>query len=150
MQLPRWNLIDLSLSSRLCAAQLEDRIEYILRTEKSKQAEGEFDMREAAHGPQMVLACYVRRLCERERMAQLERRFFISRQKKLRWGDKEEDAKRVYDSRANDIRYKEPMSVSPEREMLPSIETDSPDQLGRRQPSRLCRTGAVKYVDLTV
>ena len=146
MRLPYWNLIDLSLSSRLCAAQLEDRIEYILRTEQSKQAKGEFDIRNASHGAQKVLASYVRRLCERERMAEAARQYFKYKQKDLGWGVKKEDARRVYHHHANEVRYKEPMSVSPEREILPSIETVSLEQRMRRQPSRLCRNSAFSYV----
>ena len=149
MRQPYWNLIDLTLSSRLCAAQLEDRIEYILRTEQSKQARGRFDIRKAAHGQQKVLASYVKRLCEREVMARAARVYFINKQKDLQWGEKKEEAKCVYHHRANEVKYKEPMSVSPEQEKLPSIETDIPEQPVRRQPSRLCRASVISYVDLT-
>ena len=150
MRLQFWKLVDPSLSSRLCAAHLEDRIEDILRTEQSKQAKAEFDIHKAAHGSQRLLASYVKRLCEREIYARSARQYFLNKQKELRWGEKKEDAKRVYHHRTNDVKFKEPMSVSPEREVLPSIETDSPEQVMRRQPSRLCRIGTVNYVDLTV
>ena len=148
MRLPYWKLIDPSLSSRLCAAHLEDRIEYILRTEQSKQATGRFDIGKAAHGPQKVLASHIKRLCEREMMARAARVYFNYKQKDLQWGEKKEEAKRVYHHQANEVSYKEPMSVSPEREKLLSIEMDIPKQPMRRQPSRLCRTDAASYVDL--
>lgn len=91
MRMPQWDFIDLSLASRLCAAQLEDRIEYILETEESKQAGHEFDIRRASIKAQKILAAYVRRLCEREQEARTAMKYFKSKQKDLHWGPKEDD-----------------------------------------------------------
>ena len=91
MRMPHWDLIDQSKASRLCAAQLEDRIEYILETEQSKQTGHKFDIRRASIRAQKILAAYVKRLCEREKVARAARIYFLSKQKDLHWGPKNDD-----------------------------------------------------------
>ena len=139
MRQPYWDLVDLSYASRLCAAQLEDRIEYILETEKSQQASNDFDMRKADSRAQNTLAAYVKRLCKRETVAKSARRYFPSKQKDLQWEPRDEYAPSIYHHRANKAEYKEPASVSPELSILPSIEKKELTQPTRKQPSRHCR-----------
>lgn len=128
-----WSLIDITRVSRACSAELEDRIQDMLRDIQVQQFSKEFDIRNAGLDVQTTLAAYIKRLCLRQKIADDARNYFYAMQGVLNGS-----AHGVYQHPANSVEGKETMSVSVERDELSSV----PEQRGpvrrirraRRQP----------------
>ena len=130
-----WSSIDITRVSRACSAELEDRIERMLRHIQVQQFPMEFDIRNVGLDVQARLAAYIKRLFLRQRIAEDARNYFYAMQGVLNGS-----AHGVYEHPANSVEHKETISVSVERDELPAV----PEQRGpvrrvrraRRQPLR--------------
>ncbi|KAL8793667.1 MAG: hypothetical protein Q9195_003716 [Heterodermia aff. obscurata] len=134
MSEPMWRYIDIKMVSRACSAELEDKVEEILRDLQEQQSPKPFDIGEAHHDVQRTLAAYIKRLCLRQEEADNARKCFYSVQDVLR----DENVFVNYRHPANTLEGREAMSVSLEGEELPAVpEERGPIRRVRRARKRL-------------
>lgn len=101
MQGSNWSSIDISRVSRGCSAELEDKIENILRKVQAEQGPMDFNISNANGEVRKTLAACVKRLCLRQEKVIRVREYWNSMQKVLSSGPKNGGSPAIYDHPTN-------------------------------------------------